>query len=326
MFIKTIESSIPMKNKVSVIIPVYNVKDYIQESVKSVLNQSYKNLEIIIVNDGSEDNSIELIENYIKESSINCMIVNQENKGLPSARNAGLRIADGEFVCFIDSDDIIERNHIKKLVTAFENNDVCMAFSRFEITSLNNRAGNMCNNTEIKYLSRQKIIDSFLKRSIPIHCCATMFRRDFLLTNNLWFNERLKFGEDVDFLWRVLTTIKCCGYYKEASYKYLNRPNSLMTKQKTQNTNVFISEFYNTVNSLDVESSYKQVILSRTYFGICHACAKNSDYIVFDEVLSNKDLVIDIYSISQIRDFKILMLSLILKIFPRLFWIISKIV
>ena len=95
--------------KVSVIIPVYNTEKYLAECLDSILNQTLDSYEIIIVNDGSTDGSLQLINQYAKRYS-NISVINQNNQKQGAARNAGLKVANGEYVCFIDSDDMLEKN------------------------------------------------------------------------------------------------------------------------------------------------------------------------------------------------------------------------
>ncbi len=110
-----------MDKKVSVIIPVYNVKPkYIEEAVNSVLNQTYKNIEIIIVNDGSDDNQTLNFLKCINNEKIK--VINQENKGLSAARNTGITTSSGEYILPLDSDDKIEKTYIEKAVKVIENN------------------------------------------------------------------------------------------------------------------------------------------------------------------------------------------------------------
>ena len=100
---------------VSVVIPVYNVEKYVEKCLDSVINQTYQNLEIIIVNDGSTDNSLSVCQKK-KLSDSRIKLINKENGGLSSARNAGIECAQGEFICFIDSDDWIELDYIEVLL------------------------------------------------------------------------------------------------------------------------------------------------------------------------------------------------------------------
>ncbi|EME5412439.1 glycosyltransferase family 2 protein, partial [Enterococcus faecalis] len=108
---------------VSVVIPVYNVEKYVEKCLDSVINQTYQNLEIIIVNDGSTDNSLSICQKK-KLSDSRIKLINKENGGLSSARNAGIECAQGEFICFIDSDDWIELDYIEVLLNGMENTNV----------------------------------------------------------------------------------------------------------------------------------------------------------------------------------------------------------
>ena len=102
--------------KISVIIPVYNEEEYCNECIDSVINQSYKNLEIICINDKSTDNSLKILEDYAQKDSRITIINNQENKGLGFSRNVGLEYATGDYIFFIDSDDSILENTLELLL------------------------------------------------------------------------------------------------------------------------------------------------------------------------------------------------------------------
>jgi len=108
--------------KISVIMPIYNSEKYLKEAIDSVLNQSFKDFELICINDGSTDNSPEILENYRKKDK-RIKIINQKNQGLSAARNKGLKNSEGEFIFFIDSDDYIAKNTLKKLYQNARIND-----------------------------------------------------------------------------------------------------------------------------------------------------------------------------------------------------------
>lgn len=110
------------KPLISVIIPVYNVQDYLERCLNSVINQTYKNIEIILVNDGSKDNSQSICENYLKKYK-NIRIINQENKGLSAARNIGVECSMGEYIVFIDSDDYVDTNYVEYLYKLLVDNE-----------------------------------------------------------------------------------------------------------------------------------------------------------------------------------------------------------
>ena len=105
--------------KVSIIIPIYNVEEYLSQCLDSIVNQTYSNLEVILINDGSTDNCLEICNKYINK--YNWKLINKKNGGLSSARNAGLKEFTGDYVYFIDSDDWIKEDMIEVLVSLLEN-------------------------------------------------------------------------------------------------------------------------------------------------------------------------------------------------------------
>ena len=104
-----------MEDLVSIIIPVYNTEKYLSKCLESVINQTYKNLEIILINDGSTDKSKEICESFAKKDK-RIQILNKENSGVSSARNHGMRLAKGQYIAFIDGDDYAEENYIEELL------------------------------------------------------------------------------------------------------------------------------------------------------------------------------------------------------------------
>ena len=102
------------KIDISLIVPVYNVEKYLKRALTSVENQTFKNFEVIIVNDGSTDGSLEIISEFVDRNK-NFTLINQENKGLGEARNVGIRHAKGRYVAFLDSDDFLEPEYLEKL-------------------------------------------------------------------------------------------------------------------------------------------------------------------------------------------------------------------
>ena len=98
--------------KIGVVVPVYNVEKYIERSIKSICDQNFKDFEVILVDDETQDNSIEIASKLLDENNIKYKIIHQKNKGLPCARNTGIKECESEYICFIDSDDCITKNHL----------------------------------------------------------------------------------------------------------------------------------------------------------------------------------------------------------------------
>jgi glycosyltransferase involved in cell wall biosynthesis len=178
---------------ITVIIPTYNRDDTIKRAIDSVLNQTYKNLELIIVDDGSTDNTKDVIKKYLKDKRIRYFY--KQNKGVSSARNLGIKKANGEYIAFLDSDDEFEKNKLKVQL------EKMIKFNIFF---------SICNSLEIKnnkikrFLKYKKsfLFDKlfFIKNNIPISASLFMLKRNI----SIFFNEKLPIANDRDFLMRYL--------------------------------------------------------------------------------------------------------------------------
>lgn len=215
---------------VSIIIPVYNVEKFISECLNSILEQSYAEYEIIIVNDGSTDASQEVCEKFIKDDRIK--LYNKSNGGLSSARNYGLDKAVGKYVIFIDSDDFwIDKNTLKHLVYVAENTNADVVRGEYkEVDSLGNElyvpiVPNELNELEHKQLNNHVFLHKVLSRG---HFSWLFFIKKSII-DNYRFNEEQKFLEDIEFNLRFFSSPKVCVYTSLRFYAYRKRENSIMT-------------------------------------------------------------------------------------------------
>lgn len=245
--------------KVSVIIPVYNVEDYIEKCLASVVNQTLKEIEIIVVNDGTKDNSIKKIEKYFSDSRIK--VINKENGGQSSARNAGLIIAKGEYISFIDSDDFIEEKMLEELYNGSENADIVFS---------DNFNYNMVDSKVLKE-EREFFFDNLLNKGsyICMYSSAVVwnkiYKKEFLEKNNLNFIEGIIHEDDI-FTIKSHFLAKQVKYIKKFHYYYrINRKGSTMyDKNKNkhlENYRIVYEEIKNFENNL--KKYYSELKLSR---------------------------------------------------------------
>ncbi|GFI47335.1 putative glycosyltransferase EpsJ [Lachnospiraceae bacterium] len=218
--------------KVSVIMPVYNVERYIERSVYSIINQTYRNLEIILVDDGSKDNSGKLCD-YFAQIDNRIKVLHKENGGLSSARNAGLALASGVYVYFFDSDDYIRNDTIESCMR-----DICdadlLSFG-FETVNENGNRRVLMEFTEgtFKLESEEKtlkfIINQLFKYRVAWSVWSKVFSMSVIQKNNLRFvNNNIIFAEDILF---TIMYILCCKEIKcvnKRYYHYLIRSDSIM--------------------------------------------------------------------------------------------------
>ena len=111
-----------MKNKITIIVPVYNSENYIRRCVDSVLRQSFEDFELLLINDGSTDGSLKILREYEK-SDKRIRVINQENMGVAKTRNKGIKLASGKYIMFIDNDDYIENDYINKYYNSIKDTD-----------------------------------------------------------------------------------------------------------------------------------------------------------------------------------------------------------
>lgn len=311
---------------VSVVVPVYNAEKYIKETMMSIANQTYSNLEIILVDDGGTDNSIRIAESVLVNNQY--QIIQQTNMGLSAARNTGIVNATGKYICFVDSDDIIAPTHIESLVKLASKNGLSVCFSEFESTSENNRYGCVCENDSAEILSGYYIRRKFALRKIQIHACALLLDLDFLRGHDLLFNPVLRFGEDAEFIWRMLFETEKIGYLHQKSYKYLTREGSLMTSPTLDKAVVFAAELKKALNQIANEKSVDQNFLNDIYnrilFGLYRSYSMFSSEEVWREFLEAFPARKLSKQLFHLRDWRVVILANILYVNPNLFRAITR--
>ncbi|MDO5558725.1 MAG: glycosyltransferase [Oscillospiraceae bacterium] len=222
-----------MKPKISLIIPVYNVEEYISECIQSILSQEYHNYEIILVDDGSTDNSAAICDEYSEKYSF-IKVIHKSNGGLSDARNAGIDNTDGEFILFIDSDDYIERSSLKKIVNVIDNLNVIpdivflegvKIFPDGSIAALDN----FINGKSINNNDKNAVLNYIASLSkFPGSVCTKLIRRNFLTDNSLYFQKDL-LSEDIDWMINALLKAENYGYCESRYYYYRQNRNGSIT-------------------------------------------------------------------------------------------------
>lgn len=228
-----------MVAKISVIIPIYNCEKYLEKSIDSVVNQTLKDIEIILVNDGSTDNSGDICDRYSRKYT-NIKVIYQENKGAAAARNAGMKIAIGEYIGFIDSDDIISNNMYEILYENSKGNIDIIQCNYKESDRFNNTEKNICsgfNNIDIidkKYIE-ENIIPSFASNKnrgyYPLW--NKIYRKEWIDENNITIDEKLEIAEDWWFNIICFTKANSIKFVEEVLYEYIHQNDeSLMYKYR----------------------------------------------------------------------------------------------
>lgn len=252
---------------VTIIIPVYNTEKYLNRCLDSVINQTYKNLEIICINDGSKDNSLNILNEYVKKDS-RIKVITQENQGVSKARNTGIEISKGKYLTFIDSDDWIEPNMIEEILKTAQNDysDIVICSHYDVFVERKKPYQYKTKETYFEYDSA----DGYIKEIIyfPVVPWGKLFKKDFI--KDMRFDENLTISEDRLFWYNLLYLTPSITLLKKPLYNYLNeRPQSSMSDINStyKNYEKFITKFKQMPMYKD--SKVKHLLLDRDLSFFC---------------------------------------------------------
>lgn len=215
-----------MCNLISIIVPVYNVEDYLHECIDSILNQSYRDLEIILVDDGSPDNSPKICDEYAKKDS-RIKVIHKKNGGLSSARNAGLDLATGTFIGFIDSDDWIEPDMYKNLISAIKENNCQLACCGRNRVIKNQYKKQFCLNKPLVMTGEEGLENILLNQNMDTSACDKLFYKNIWCDYKFPLNETNEDAAVIPFIVANAVNIIHIG---KIGYNYRLRKNSITTK------------------------------------------------------------------------------------------------
>lgn len=227
-----------MMEKVSVIIPIYNAEKFLSLCLESIINQTYKNLEIVLVNDGSLDNSIEICRQYAERDN-RIKIIDDKNRGVSYARNKGIEKATGQYILFIDSDDIVKKNYIDILVKKInKNTNLDMAVCAYEEVNLNcNKKKNYnIDNSKIALLTGSLKKDYYLIREFLNTPWGKLYKTQIIKKHNIRFPDKCNIAEDQIFNYQYYLYVKEYIYINEPLYVYMHRKNSSLGTLKNEKT------------------------------------------------------------------------------------------
>lgn len=218
---------------ISVIVPVYNVENYLDRCIASIVSQSYRELEIILVDDGSSDSSGSICDEWAKKDS-RILVLHQNNAGVSSARNAALRIAKGDFFAFVDADDYIRADMLEQLLSALTD-DVDFSVCGFNTVENEIISQVMCDEKK-QVNSAEAARLCIQKGEWGLVIWNKLFRRSTIFSNSesVRFPEDIFIGEDALWLIEVCCRTRTAVYVPEACYNYIKRQNSAVYRSKRE--------------------------------------------------------------------------------------------
>ncbi|MBI6069578.1 glycosyltransferase [Clostridium perfringens] len=255
--------------KISFIVPVYNVEQYLKQCIESIINQNIEPKEIILVNDGSTDNSKLICEEYSKKFK-NIKVINKKNGGLSSARNEGIKNATGEYLFFVDSDDFLIGDYISSIYNECKKNDLDII--RCIYCRYNNEKGEIIEKNEKRKLYYDKVLSGieFLKEEIKnntyeVVAWLGLFKREYLMKNNIKFTENVT-HEDHEFFLKCLLSEKNNNIMKKdlIIYGYRIREGSITKTPRIDNITDILKNIYSMkkfVNELNLREKEKAIAM-----------------------------------------------------------------
>ncbi|TKH28855.1 MULTISPECIES: glycosyltransferase family A protein [Bacillus] len=207
---------------VSVIVPLYNAERYIEQTIQSILNQTYKNVEIIIIDDDSTDNSASIVKEIINIHPNEIHYIHQQNQGVSVARNTGIENATGEYIAFLDSDDLWHPTKLEKQIQSMHTNKMnacyCGHSYFYELTKSKTAIAT-------KFI-KGDIASAYLGHQVIAQTSTWIFKKSLLIDNNIRFTPGCSWGEDLEFLFKLTSITNVC-YVEEylTDYRILNEGN-----------------------------------------------------------------------------------------------------
>ena len=221
-----------MNPLISIIVPTYNVEKYIRTCIESILAQTYRNVEVIIVNDGSTDQSLAVISDLIC-SHHNVKVINQKNQGLSVARNTGIDVATGKYITFVDADDKIMPGFVSSLYQIADKTGADIVRGSFRDFN-GNIPKAWVPDFNVPTNCGKIVLDQFLSSNISFAVWSSIYRLDFINSNHIRFTPGILL-EDGDFTTRAYMLAKLVATSPEPNYAYrINRPGSILTTKNAQ--------------------------------------------------------------------------------------------
>lgn len=303
-----------MKEKISVIIPVYNTKKYLEKCIQSVLNQTYQNLEIICIDDGSTDGSGDILDAFAKKDS-RVKVIHKANVGVSAARNDGLRIATGAWIGFVDSDDYIAEEMYETMMRTNEGQGADIVACGYYFDN-----NGQCNVVENRKSVPTKVVNTrdFLLyiyqrdvyKAVGGYLWSRLFQKNLIVAETgelkVAFPEEYGIGEDIIFLARVLINSQKSLYIEKPLYYYVQRENSAVhDKHKQLETLSWAKAYLHVLEVYKREQVWEDVynIIVRMFVYRCGRLGEAAiEYDLKDKYLDLKEMILEYKEIYEMMN------------------------
>lgn len=301
--------------KISIIIPIYNAEKYLKECLDSVITQDYQNIEAILVNDGSTDNSRSICEEYEKKDK-RIKFLEQKNQGVSAARNFALKKATGDIIVFLDADDYFEQNAIKNIVESIGENDF-LCFGYKEVYT--NRTKRILKAENIN--DKKTIKDSIMENDgIGGYLWNKAFKSKIIKDNNILFRNDIHFCEDLVFVMEYFKYVKNALYIRKPLYNYRMRKSGATYNFFNKKSLSILIAYEKLIKEKFLSDKYEKIYMYwyiMTYYKLKKVAIEES-FEPNEEIISKEK---DIYKQQKIKE---RIKFVVIKYFPSVFRIFIK--
>ena len=316
--------------KISVIIPVYKVGKYIENSMISVSKQTFKDFEVVLVDNNTPDDSIEIAESILRQNNLVYRVVKQTKQGLPAARNMGIKESKGVWCVSIDPDDTISSHFLEELYICATTNGLEVVFSKYaEVTEKDLFSfPQELEKDRIEFYDQKAILPLLLNRKMPLMISNTFFKKEFFERNNFKFDEDVVMGADLIQMWDILLSVPQIAFINKCLYNHFFRPDSIITAPSaikvTSNKEGYERLRERMINKYKVEENFADLVYARSVFASVSTSSMFGNYKVFK---SNYQLVYtrDVYEILKVFPQRMIrLMNTIVHYSPKFFHLINK--
>lgn len=302
-----------MNKLISIIVPVFNVEKYIEKCLKSLINQTYKNIEVIIIDDGSTDSSGIICDKYSKYDK-RIKVIHRKNEGVSTARNEGMKQAKGDYIFFIDSDDYLDFDVIDKMVEELENADIIKISHK--LIKDNKEIRRILN---VGIFSKEEYIEKVLTGNIGGHSWGYLLSRD--IVNEVYFDKNTSCMEDTLFIVNCILKVDKIKCIDTSFYNHIINENGITASANRIEKNIndymySLNEIEKILKKININNYYKKDILEKRFKLIeseLAKCSNKKDIVkIFNNDTLNKNLI-NIYESSEIGILKKIYTKIILK-------------
>ncbi len=312
-------------DKVSIIVPIYRTEDVIITTLESIVNQSYVNIEVILVNDGSPDKSAELAADYLSRTKIPWELINIPNGGVSNARNVGIKNSTAKWIVCIDSDDYVHADYLRRMMDAISMTNADFAFCQYKLVSRENIGEGLTFDEGIRTYSSEELKLIYLHRALQMILPGMLIKRSIF--DEVLFDVNCPYSEDTLFTWELIFRTRLGVCVRADMYNYYMREgskqHSLTIEACEKSIICYSGMIERLLQQYPNESTFIEAILPKFHLSAYHVLSRCVSWKSFKMSYDNV-MQLRLRELWKYADCKLRVYSLLYSFFPRIFYYLSR--